>query len=516
MQNKNNSYNGNPLVVGQHYTHNYTSHEISEFAKCYNDPIYFIETYIKIITLDKGIQPFSLWDYQKKMVNNYYNNQFSISLTARQMGKSVTVAAVILHHALFNEDWKVAILANKSEQAKTILGIIKNMYERLPKWLQQGVAEWNKYSVELGNGTKIFAAATTSDSIRGQSINFLYLDEFAFVSNDVEFYTSTYPVITGGNSSKVIITSTPNGLNLFHKLYSQAERKLNEFIPLKVLWNEHPHRDAAWKQKTINNIGLAQFRVEFECMFLGSGGTLIDGEVIERMVGFQPLVISDDSTSKMFKPPVPGHRYVVTVDSAEGTGNDNSSISIFDATVRPFELVFSFANNNIKPGDFAYKIHIFSLKYNNAYILVENNSIGALVCRELWQTYENEGLLSTDNKEAVTFSSINYGVRTTKRTKKTGCRVLKLLIEGEELIIPDDDYIDEISTFAKIGKTDTYAAIRGKKDDRVMTLVLFAWYTQTEFFKEDSSINIITSESQGDDDFFELPAFYQQNTTFAK
>lgn len=508
------SYNGNTLVANQNYTHQYTQFELTEFSKCLNDPKYFIETYVKIITLDKGIQPFLLWSYQHKMIDNYYNNQFCISLTARQMGKSVTVAAVILHHALFNEDWKIAILANKSEQAKSILGIIKNMYEQLPKWLQQGVAEWNKYSVELGNGTKIFAAATTSDSIRGQSINFLYLDEFAFVANDVEFYTSTYPVITGGNSSKVIITSTPNGLNLFHKLYSQAERKLNEFVPLKVLWSEHPHRDAAWKQKTINNIGLAQFRVEFECLFLGSGGTLIDGEVIERLISAEPQHISKNgSLIKMFKPPEPGHRYVITVDSAEGTGNDNSSISVFDTNSRPFELVFTFVDNNIKPGDFAYRVHELSLKYNHAYIVVENNSVGALVCRELWHTYENEGLLSTDNKDNVTFSSIDFGIRTTKRTKKTGCRVLKLLVESGDLIINDEDYIDEISTFARIGKTDTYAAIRGKKDDRVMTLVLFAWYTQTEFFKEDSSINVITS-GDNTEDFFNMPAFYQQRTTF--
>lgn len=501
----NNSYNGNPLITGQYYKHSYTKSQIKEFVKCMNDPVYFIENYIKILTLDNGIQPFKLWPYQKTMLDNYYNHQFSITVTARQMGKSVTVAASILHHAIFNQDWRIAILANKSDNAKTILAIIKDMYERLPKWLQQGVAEWNKYSVILGNGTEIIAAATTSSSIRGKSINLLYLDEFAFVSNDIEFYTATYPVISGGNTSKVIITSTPNGMNLFYKLYSHAEQNLNEYKPLKVTWDAHPHRDTAWKEKTIRNIGLQQFRQEYEVAFVGSDNTLVVGDIIERLPTKVP--IHRDDNFKVFESPDPNKKYVCTVDPGEGTGNDNSAISMFDVTTRPFKLVCSYASNTVTPGEFAYVAHTLSLKYNRSYLIVENNAIGALVCRELWITYENEGLLTLDSKEGLTFSSVSFGIRQTKRTKRLGCQVLKLLIETNDLIINDEDYIEELSTFAKLGNTGSYAAIKGKKDDRVMTLVLFAWYTQTEFFKEETEINVIYDE--GDGSYFDYPAFYQ-------
>ena len=478
--------------------------QVLEFEKCINSPTYFIETYVKILTLDDGIQPFKLWDYQHDMVNNYYNNQFSISLTARQMGKSVVVAGVILHHALFNNDWRIAILANKGDHAKTILSIVKDMYERLPKWLQQGVVEWNKFSITLGNGTEVIAAATTSASIRGKSINLLYLDEFAFVTNDVEFYTSTYPVISGGNTAKVIITSTPNGMNLFHKLYTQAEQNRNEFTPLKILWDRHPHRTEEWRLKTIRNIGIAQFRQEFLCAFIGSGNTLIEGETLEYLVSQTP--IHEMNGMSVFEKPIDNHQYVVTVDPAEGTGNDYSAISVIDTTTRRFKVVCTYANNTIKPGDFSFIVHKLSLRYNKAYLIVENNSIGSMVCRELWHTYENEGLLSTDGRDGITYSSNTFGVRQTKRTKRVGCRVLKLLIESGDLQTPDEQQIAELTTFSKQGNSGTYAAIRGKHDDRVMTLVLFAWFSQTEFFVNDTDINVISGEN--DESIFDYPAFY--------
>lgn len=509
MAAKTSAYKGNTSITGERYVHSYIPEEVIEFHKCFNDPDYFIRKYVKIVTLDNGIQPFELYDFQGNMIEKAHNNRFSVFLTARQMGKTTTIGGYLLHAGLFNSNYVIGILANKGSQSKEVLSRIKEMYERLPKFLQQGVAEWNKYSVILGNGTEIFAAATSSSSIRGKSVNILYLDEFGFVPNADEFWTSTYPVITGGKTTKVIITSTPNGLNLFHKIFSGAVKGRNGFVYLEVLWHHHPDRDERWKEETISKIGAQKFAQEYECKFIGSGGTLIDGETIARLVADIPVYETDDGFMRVYKAPEAAKRYVVIADSAEGTGNDESAITIIDVGVKPMKVVLTYANNKIKPIDFAQLIHTLGRRYNDAYLLVESNSIGNLVCNELWNKFENEGLLTTDDKGNIIFSGVKYGIRTTSKTKRTGAQLVKMLVESGDIDVSDERIIEQMQTFVRVGVTNSYAGAPGKKDDLMMTLLIFAWFSGTDFFKDDSGIDVIddlTDIDPDDEDF--IPAVY--------
>lgn len=485
-------YKNNQMIASSDYVHKYSKHELEEFNKCFNDVTYFIETYVKIVTLDNGLQSFTLYDYQHEMIETYSKNRFSISMTGRQMGKTTTAAAFLLHAALFNLNYTIAILANKGAQAKAILDMVKNMYELLPKFLQQGVSEWNKFSVELGNGSKIFAAASSSSSIRGRSINLLYLDEFAFIQNEIEFYTSTYPVVIAGKTTKVIITSTPNGLNLFYKIFTDAVNGRNDFKPFIAKWDRHPDRDAEFKRQTIANTSAQQFSQEHDCSFAGSGGTLIEGAILEIIPTINP--IHEYDSYKFYEKPKEDHVYIVVVDPAEGTGNDNSVILVIDTSVRPFVIVAEYANNTNNPYNIAGLAVNLAKEYNEAYLIVEKNSIGSLVCNEIWYTYEYSNMLSLNHRNEVDFSGSVLGVRTTRTTKRAGCRLLKIIIENKDLVINSYDILHELSTFIKVG--ETYKAEEGKKDDRVMALVIFAWFTQTDFFKSEFELNILNDNSQ--------------------
>ena len=221
------SYLGNPNLKGPGVKIEFTKEQVEEYVKCANDPIYFIKHYIKIVTLDKGLVPFELYDYQEDIVSKIHNNRYVIAKLPRQSGKSTTVIAYILHYILFNQNMSVAILANKQTTAREMLSRLKLAYEYLPTWLQQGILEWNKGSIQLENGSKILASSTSASAVRGGSYNMLFLDEFAFVPGNIaeEFFSSVFPTITSGVSTKVLLISTPNGLNMFYKLWKGATKK---------------------------------------------------------------------------------------------------------------------------------------------------------------------------------------------------------------------------------------------------------------------------------------------------
>lgn len=265
-------YNGNVTIKKAGVQQKLSPHEIEEYVKCRDDPVYFCRKYVKIIDLDRGLVHFDMWDFQEKMIKTFSENRFVINLLPRQMGKTITVAAFLLHYAIFNKHKSIGILANKAATSREILGRIQRMLENLPFFLQPGVVEYNKGNVEFGNGSTLMAAATSSDSIRGFSFNVVYLDEFAFVENADTFYTSTYPVISSGSNTKVLITSTPNGMNLFYKLWEDARMGRNDFVPVKVHWSENPKRDNKWKETTLKNIGKRQFAQEYECV---AGDTMV-------------------------------------------------------------------------------------------------------------------------------------------------------------------------------------------------------------------------------------------------
>lgn len=263
---KNDEYHGNKHLKKSDVVHSFTPNEVREYAKCARDPEYFIRTYVKIVHVDRGLISFDPYIYQSEIIQKSINNRFVICKLPRQAGKTTAIVGLMLHYLLFNEDYSIAILAHKLVQAQEILSRIQLAYENLPKWLQQGVVEWNKRNIELENGCKILASSTTSSAVRGGSFNLIYLDEFAFVPNNMQekFFSSTYPTISSGKTTKVLITSTPNGLNLFYKLWRDSELGRNDYQRVSVHWSDVPGRDEAWKEETIRNTSAEQFRVEFE------------------------------------------------------------------------------------------------------------------------------------------------------------------------------------------------------------------------------------------------------------
>ncbi len=466
-----------------------TPEQAEEIYKCSQDFEYFLENYVQILSLDMGTVPFKPFDYQRRAMKKIVGNRFTILRWPRQMGKTTTVAAVLLWYAIFNRKYNIYVLAQQRGQAMEILDRIKEMYELLPWWFQPGVHSWNKGSIQLGNKSKIVSAATGGSGVRGKSVNLLYLDEFAWVENDVEFYTATYPVVSSGSTSKIIITSTPNGMNLFYKLWTEAQRGENAYVWDDALWYEHPARDKDWYDQQMANMSERQFNQEFLCEFQGSSDTLLSPNVLQRLTFQQPIrLVGDQKDFKVYEDPKPGHNYVLTADVSEGVGKDFSVVSVIDVTEAPYKQVVMMRSNIMSPLLLADLIDKTGKKYNEAYVIVESNTYGKQVVDALWMDYEYENLLlsrssSNDAKlSGARNEKITPGVKTTKTTKRLGCSNLKGLIEANQLIIQDYDTVQELNSFAKKGTS--YEAEKGKTDDIVMTLVIFAWFAAQPYFED--------------------------------
>ena len=489
-------YNGNVNLKRKGTDVEFSQEMISEFLKCAKDPIYFSEKYIQIVHVDHGLIPIKMYDYQKEICTAITENRRVTVNTSRQAGKTTTAVAVILHYIIFNDFKTVALLANKGDAAREILDRIKIAYEALPAWLQQGVIEWNKGSVEFENGCKIIAGSTSSSAIRGKSISFLYIDETAFVENWDEFFASVFPTISSGNTTKILFTSTPNGLNHFYKTCVGAQEDRNGYIYVEVPWNKVPGRDDKWKKETLAAMDFDQqkFSQEFECAFLGSSGTLIEGSKLKTMVDLTP--VAQTQTVKVYEQPQQGHVYCCIVDVSRGKGLDYSAFQIIDVTEMPYKQVCVYRDNNITPIDYAEIIYRSIERYNEAYTLIEVNDIGEQVSEVLHYEFEVDTLMFTESagragKRLSTGFSKNSdkGIRTTKNVKSIGCNMLKMLIEQDQLIINDFQTINELSTFSRRG--NSYEAESGAHDDLVMCLVLFGWMTDQAFFKEVTDINTI-------------------------
>ena len=489
MENK--TYLGNPNLKAANQKVRFTKKQVEEFLRCQENPVYFIANYIQIVTLDHGLQPFKLYNFQKEMVDTFHNNRFSICKLPRQTGKSTTIIAYLLHYAIFNPNVNIAILANKAAIARDLLGRLQLAYENLPKFIQQGVINWNKGSLELENGSRILAAATSSSAVRGGSYNIIFLDEFAYVPTNIaeQFFSSVYPTISSGKSSKVMIVSTPHGMNMFYKLWNDAIHERNSYKPIEVHWSEVPGRDEKWKEETIKNTSEAQFRTEFDCEFLGSVDTLINSSKLRTMSHINPE--TSNAGLDLYEKPNKDKRYVMTVDVARGTVNDNSAFVVVDATRIPYKVVAKYKNNEIKPLVFPQIIHKIATVYNQAEILVEVNDIGGQVADTLQYDLEYDNLIMVNQRgrsgqvAGTGFSgkSSQLGIRTTKATKKIGCSNLKAMIEHDKMIIQDFDIIAELSTYILKGK-DKYEAEEGSNDDLVTCLVMFAWLSNQTYFKE--------------------------------
>jgi hypothetical protein len=482
-------YLGNPKLKRSGVQVEYTNDQLIEITRCIKDPVYFIKNYVKIVNVDLGLIPFDMWNFQEEMVRGFHSNRFSIAKMPRQVGKTTTTAGYMLWAVLFTDDYKIAILANKGDLARDILGRIKYSYEYLPLWMQQGIMEWNKGNIVLENGSEISAYATNASGVRGGTYNLVFLDEFAFVPQNIaaEFFTSTYPVISSGKTTKVIIVSTPHGLNQFYKMWTDAVEQRSLYVPFEVHWSMVPGRDATWREETIRNTSEEQFRQEFETEFIGSSATLIPGAKLKMLTFNNP--VEKEEYLDIYESPKPGHTYIAIVDCAEGVGLDYSVCSIIDVTEIPYKHVAKFRDNKLSAFIFPTYVYNLANRYNRAWILVETNSVGQQVVDILHYDLEYENIFrieSHDIKGQHIASGFKkgaaYGVKTSKTVKKIGCSNLKTLIETDKLTTTDFDTIAELNTFVR--DKDSYKAEDGNNDDIVMTLVLFSWLSAQSFFKE--------------------------------
>lgn len=495
LANNKQSYLGNPLIKGAGVKVEFTKKQIVEYERCMNDPTYFIKNYVKIINVDRGLIPFELYPYQENIVNTVHDNRFVICKMCRQSGKSTTVASYILHFVNFNPDKKVAILANKLAIAKEILERIKRAFQYLPKWMQQGVAEWNKESITLENGSKIIAAATSSSAVRGDTFNLIMLDEFAFIPpNQAEdFFSSVYPTVSSGNTTKVLIVSTPKGMNHFYKMWTEAEEGRSDYVPISVHWTDVPGRDDNWASQQIRNTSQQQFDQEFECHFLGSANTLISGTKLRSLAYKTPIL--DQDGLLVYEHPKDDHEYMTVCDVSRGTQQDYSAFTVIDITEVPYKLVATYRNNKIPPLVYPEVIHRVASKYNQSWVMVETNDAGIQVAESLYEDYEYENMIMTSmkgRKGQVADSGFGSGqsqrgVKTTKSVKRIGCSILKDLIEDDKLLIDDYHTIQELSTF--IAKAGSYEADVGHNDDLAMCLVLFGWVTTQPIYRDIMSMD---------------------------
>jgi len=485
-----NVYLGNPNLKKANTPIEFSEENIIEFLKCKGDPVYFAKKYIKIVSLDEGLVPFDLYPFQEKLVKNFHRERFNICKMPRQTGKSTTVVSYLLHYAIFNDSVNIGILANKAKIAMDLLGRLQTAYENLPKWMQQGIIAWNKGSLELDNGSKILAASTSASAVRGMSFNILFLDEFAFVPNHVadDFFASVYPTISSGTSTKVIIVSTPRGMNHFYRMWHDAERGTNGYKPTEVHWSEVPGRDEHWKAQTIANTSEQQFKVEFECEFLGSVNTLIAPSKLKNLIYDAP--ITKNAGLDIYEDSIKEHNYMITVDVARGLGNDYSAFIVFDITEFPYKVVAKYRNNEIKPMLFPNIIHSVAKGYNNAFLLIEVNDIGDQVASILQYDLEYDNLLMASMRgrngqvvgQGFSGKKSQLGVRMTAAVKKLGCSNLKTLIEDDKLLTCDYEIISELTTFSQ--KHNSFEAEEGCNDDLAMCLVIFAWLVAQDYFKE--------------------------------
>jgi hypothetical protein len=538
MNNNQQGYRNNPNLKLPGVELQYTKEELEEYVKCANDPVYFCEKYIKVKTLDKGVVPFKLYDYQKKFINEIHKNRFVISKWPRQCGKSTCVTSYICHYVTFNQSVNVAILANRLKTAKEeLFSKLQLAYENLPHFLQQGVVEWNKTSFKLENGSRVMCDATSSTAIRGGSYNLLLLDEYAFLPSHVaeEFYTATYPTISAGTTTKLIIVSTPNGLNHFHKLWVDANRskdhKLkNKFVPVEVGWKETPIspgrpelRDEKWAQEQIANTSAEQFEQEYGCNFLGSANTLISSTKL-NVLASEEFLSEDSEGLRIYENPNKDKIYFLMADVARGQGSDYSAFTVISGNETPYKIVATFRNNTISPFAFPNIIKKVGELYNNAYVLVETNDIGGQISNILYNDLNYENLLMTKImgrkgqilSQGFANGKSEMGIRTTTQTKKLGCAILKNLVEHDKILINDDRIIHELMAF--VSKSNTFKAEDGHNDDLVMTLVFFAWLCRQEYYsdlietaslnyeeaknpEEDANLFMLNSNDNDDDQF---------------
>lgn len=485
-------YNGNKKLkqIGQEIA--WTPETIEEYRKCKEDVLYFAKNYFKIATLDHGLVLFDPYPFQEEILKMCYDERFIIGKVGRQMGKSTVFSCWILHYVLFNENVSVGVLSNKMKSAKDFMKRIQQGFEELPMWLQQGVKAWNKMDIELENGSRVSCEATTENSGRGGSYNVILLDEFAFVKPSVaeDFMASIYPTISSSTEgkSKLFIISTPKGMNHYYDIWNAAVKKQNNFIPLDVSYKDVPGRDEKWAEDQLKVLGKVRFEQEVNCSFIGSSHTLIDGDCLKHLSKEDPIAIKPNLL--IYHHPVPGNRYMITVDPAEGNQGDYTVMTIFDISKLPYKIAGIWRSNTISTLQVPMILYSIAKHYNEAWIFGEIN-FGVDIINSMIYDFEYENILKISDTKGSHFGrqvlahpgeySKKVGVKMSAGVKRLGCATLKNIIENRHIEIVDETLINELRRFVNV--KNSYQAETGH-DDIVMSLVLFAWATTQAAFKE--------------------------------
>lgn len=540
-------YNGNPNLPLPTETITLTATELAEYAKCLNDPIYFIATYVKITHVDDGIVKFHPWKFQEDIINSLESNRFVIAKLPRQSGKStVIICGYFLWYILFHTDVSVALLANQEDTAIMLLDRLKQSYELLPRFLKQGIEKWDQKLIKLGNKARVRAAATSASAIRGDTFNIVFLDEFAFVPANIaiDFMASVFPVISSGKTTKLFIVSTPNGFNLFYKLFTDATQGKNSYKALQYTWRDvfyarNPLATEAealqWRDETIKNMANneQQFAQEFECDFLGSANTLVAPWKLARIDYRLPLELR--GPLRVYEKPIylteegPAHVYVCTVDVAQGQQIDSSVVQVIDITESPFRQVAVYQDSSIKPAQLAPVVVQIARWYGDAFIFFEINGEAlatALIVQEDL-AYENMIYVYMHKKKGQQLSagyhpSARLGLKSTEATKRIGCSGLKTLMENDQLIINDYETKQQFGTFVgklnKRGLATIYEAEIGNHDDCISPLVLLGWLSLQQAFENYTGISMrqqLSGSSSKDSPMLEEPfaGFFPEMST---
>lgn len=462
-----------------------TKEHIEEFLYCSTHPLYTIRNYLYINNQDLGFIKFNLWDFQEELIQKMLVHDRLIAKFPRQAGKTTVTAAFLFFYCLFNKDKKVIIVANYREKARDTLNMMKDFYYNCPNWLKPGVLKWNEYEVKFENGCQVKTSSTTANAARGFTAGILYIDEMAFIDKRMwdKFFKSVFPAVSSAKLAKILTSSTPDGKNHFYYFWQRAVNNINGYHAHEIPWNAIPGRDEAWKNKQIAEMGSVEaFMQEYACDWGDSGKLLLNKITMDNMEHMvkEPLEYrnSDLRIEKRIlsiqKNPIPGHSYICTIDCSEGKGLNNQAFTIIDVTTLPIETVMSFKSNEESLVTYPGVIYEWVMRYNGAFIIIENNSIGSGVANDLWYDYEYSNIVNSySEKEGKQYHEI--GIKTTPKTRKVGCDHLKFLFENEKIITTEFMVYEEFTNFAWNDIKMRYeAADEEINDDIAMGLIIFA------------------------------------------
>lgn len=478
--NKRTRYLGKPNLKRAYVKTSYTKEMMQEWLKCRNDILYFARNYCVITHIDFGTIRINLYDYQEELLELLANNRLSVANQSRQQAKTTTTQIFLAHYLIFNEDKNAGVLAHKHQMSVEVLDRTKQIIEFLPEFLQPGIVEWNKGSIELDNRCKLTAYAASPDATRGNQFSLIYMDECGFIENFSEVWKQVLPTISSGRRQKLIITQTPNGLNHFYDIVDKAKRGKNDFALMEVLWYDVTPRlydnngkfddGLQFVKQQISQQQVEAYLQEFCCRFLGAANTLINGFTLSKLEWIDK--IQEDFIK--YKEPEKDHKYIMAVDCAEGRDLDYSVAQIIDVTKMPFEQVAIYRQNKVQPLLLPQILMTKAMEYNNAWVYIELNSVGYQVAKDLYIDLEYENVIVDQSKD--------LGMKQTKRTKALGCQMLKDLIEKRKLILYDKETILELRDFVQKGQS--YEARIDAHDDTVMALVVFQYLATQDRFND--------------------------------